>query len=184
LGGDLPGSILACEFFAFADVVMTEVFQQEETRSRLSKEQPLNLETNIAETAKLLQSIKVNLPALEELLEATDDWEDIVYRFYHQSFKVCRAQGYTEAIAAKLQQLAPHLPLNSWFMVIVRAGTGREFTPADNDQWTTIARPMLEALAHARYFLEMACKYGKELASPAGHMPSGWASVLYLYNLR
>jgi hypothetical protein len=43
---------------------------------------------------------------------------------------------------------------------------------------------MVEAFAHARYFLEMACKYGKELEEPPQIMPSGWASVLYLYDLR
>jgi hypothetical protein len=144
----------------------------------------MDLNTKLAETAKLLQSIKDNLPAFEKLLEATDDWEDVVYRFYHQSFKVYRAQEYAAAIVAKLQELAPHLPLNAWFMEIVRAGTGREFTPGDNDQWTTVTRPMVEVFAHARFFLEMACKYGKELESPPDCMPSGWAALLYLYDLR
>jgi hypothetical protein len=143
----------------------------------------MNLETKIAETAKLLQSIKANLQSLGELLEATDD-EDVMYRFYHQSFKVYRAQSYTEAIVAKLQELAPQLQLNSWFMEIVRAGTGREFTASDNEQWTAVTRPIVEAYLHARYFLEMACKYGKELESPPEIMPSGWAAVLYLFDLR
>jgi len=144
----------------------------------------MNMKTKITETAKLLQSIKDNLPALEQLRKATDDWEDVVYRFYHQSFKVHGAQSYTQAIVAKLQELAPHLPLNPWFMQIVRQGTGREFAPSDNDQWTTVTRPMLEAFFHARYFLEMACEYGKGLESPPDVMPSGWAGVLYLYDLR
>jgi hypothetical protein len=43
---------------------------------------------------------------------------------------------------------------------------------------------MLQAFFHARYFLEMACKYGKELESPPQFMPSGWAAVVYLYDLR
>jgi hypothetical protein len=132
----------------------------------------------------LLKSIKAHLPGLEELLEATDDWEDVVYRFYHQSIKVYRAQEYTEAIFAKLRELAPHLPLNPWFMEIVRAGTGRDREDNDNDNWTPTTRPMVEAFAHARYFLEMTCKYGKKLEAPPRIMPSGWASVLYLYDLR
>jgi hypothetical protein len=30
----------------------------------------------------------------------------------------------------------------------------------------------------------MLCKYGRKLASAPEIMPSGWAAVLYLYNLR
>jgi hypothetical protein len=44
--------------------------------------------------------------------------------------------------------------------------------------------PILEAFFHARYFLEMACRYGRELEHPPNLLPSGWASVLYLYALR
>jgi hypothetical protein len=43
---------------------------------------------------------------------------------------------------------------------------------------------MLEAFFHARYFLEMAVKYGRELELPPTLLPSGWAALLYLYNLR
>jgi hypothetical protein len=143
----------------------------------------MNLQSRIDETAKLLESIKANLESLEELLEATDG-EDVIYRFYHQSFKVYRAQSYTEAIVAKLQELAPHLQLNSWLMEIVRAGTGREFASGDNERWTAVTRPMIEAYLHARYFLEMACKYGQELKSPPEIMPSGWAALLYVFGLR
>jgi hypothetical protein len=143
----------------------------------------MNLQARITETAKLLQSIKANLQSLDELLEATDD-EDVMYRFYHQSFKVYRAQPYTEAIVAKLQELAPHLRFNSWFLEIVQAGTGREFAAGDNEQWTALTRPIVEAYLHARYFLAMACKYGKELKSPPDIMPSGWAALLYLFDLR
>ena len=144
----------------------------------------MNMEFKLAETDKLLKSIKDNLPDLEKLLETTDDQENMVYRFYHGSFKVYRTQHYTITIVAKLQELAPHLPLNSWFTEIVRAGTGREFSYDDNSNWVAITRPMVEAFFHARYFLEMACKYGKELEAAPNIMPTGWAAVLYLYNLR
>jgi hypothetical protein len=144
----------------------------------------MNLKTIQAEEIKLLQNLKDNMRSLEQLLEATDDREDAVYRFYHQSFKVYGTQSYTEAIVAKLQSLAPHLPLNTWFMEIVGQGTGRDFSISDNQNWPVVTRPMLEAFFHARYFLEMACKYGKELESPPQPMPSGWAGLLYLYDLR
>ena len=139
--------------------------------------------TKIAESVKLLERIKTNLPSLEALLEETDD-EDVMYRFYHQSFKVYRAQSYTEGIVTQLQGLAPQLPLNTWFREIVSAGTGREFTPGDNEQWTIVTRPIVEAFLHARYFLAMTVKYGRELESPPEMMPSGWAAVLYLFDLR
>ena len=144
----------------------------------------MNLETLKTEETRLLQNIKSDLHALEEILERTARAEDLVYRFYHQSFKVYRIQSLTELMVAKFQALAPHLPLNKTFMEIVREGTGRQFTMSDNENWNSITRPMLEAFFHARYFLEMACKYGKELESAPEILPSGWAAVLYLYNLR
>jgi hypothetical protein len=139
------------------------------------------------EAADLLKSIAANLEGLELLLqESSDHWgyEDPVYRFYHQSFKVFRLQARTERIVAALQALAPHLPLNAWFSEIVREGTGKEFDAADNERWTRSARPVVEAFFHARFFLQMVCKYGRELATPPQPMPSGWAAVLYLFNLR
>jgi hypothetical protein len=139
------------------------------------------------EAEKLLKKIVANLGDLESLLaECSDHWgyEDPIYRFYHQSFKVFGLQETTETIVAKLQALAPALPLNPWFLEIVRQGTGKEFSVEDNQHWTTSTRPIVEAFFHARYFLEMVCKYGKIIESPPDVMPSGWASVLYLYNLR
>lgn len=144
----------------------------------------MKLQTKLDETDKLLKSIKDNLPELDDLLKSTDAEEDMVYRFYHQSFKVYRAQRHTLNIVTKLQTLAPHLPLNDWFMQIVRDGTGREFKAEDNVNWTAVTRPIVEAFHHARYFLEMAYKYGKELETAPNLMDSGWAAVLYLFNLR
>jgi hypothetical protein len=45
-------------------------------------------------------------------------------------------------------------------------------------------RPILEAYQHAKYFLEMAVKYGSQLERPPNLLPSGWAAVLHLYGLR
>lgn len=141
----------------------------------------------MADEEKILANIAVNLEDLERLLDdCSGKWgyEDPIFRFYHQSFKVYAVQEQTKEIVAKLQTLAPHLSLNKWFLEIVRRGTGREFVDQDNDAWTTVTGPMLEAFFHARYFLEMVCKYGRELKSPPTSIPSGWAAVLYLYNIR
>ena len=120
------------------------------------------------------------------LAKVNEKWvyENLTYRFYHQSFKVYGLQAYTLQIVELLQSLRPELPMNSWFMDIVKAGTGKEFRDEDNSHWLETTRPMLEAFFHARYFLEMICKYGKQLDKPPTCIPSGWAAVLYLYNLR
>ena len=55
---------------------------------------------------------------------------------------------------------------------------------SDNDRWLAATRPIVEAFFHARYFLEMVVKYGKELKSPPAVLPSGWAAVLCLFNMR
>ena len=136
---------------------------------------------------ELLKNLRAQLPALEELLERySGSWgyEDPVYRFYHQSFKVYNLQRQTLEIVAKLQALAPSVPLNVWFMSIVRDGTGKTFTIEDNKSWLAATRPIVEAFFHARYFLEMALKYGRELQFPPERLPSGWAALLYLYDLR
>jgi hypothetical protein len=145
----------------------------------------MHREAKSAEETKLLRNIKDNLHSLDKLLQDSSHSEDdLIYRFYHQSFKVYGVQFITEQIIAKFQELAPHLTLNDWFMEIVRQGTGRKFSPGDNANWTAITRPMLEAFFHTRYFLRMICQYGRELQSPPQVLPSGWAAVLYLYNLR
>jgi len=44
-------------------------------------------------------------------------------------------------------------------------------------------RPILEAYFDARFFLEMAVRYS-ELESPPSPLPSGYAALLDLYDLR
>ncbi len=136
---------------------------------------------------RLLQAISDKLPALEALLEQTAShwgYEDPIYRFYHQSFKVYALQDATEHIVTALSELAPDRQLNQWFTEIVAEGTGREFAMEVNQRWTAETRPILEAFFHARFFLEMACKYGRELELAPTMLPSGWAALLYLYDMR
>ena len=49
-----------------------------------------------------------------------------------------------------------------------------------NQEWLEHTRPMCEAFFHAKYFLDMAVKYGESLEKAPDMLPSGWASVLYL----
>jgi len=147
----------------------------------------MNEQQRRQEETKLLAAIKDAMPRLEQLWQqANSHWgyEDPVYRFYHQSMKVYGVQGQTAEIVSALQDLAPHLRLNPWFTQIVEEGNAEQFSPEVNQRWLEATRPILEAFFHARYFLEMACKYGRELDEPPDSLPSGWAAVLYLYGLR
>jgi hypothetical protein len=139
------------------------------------------------QVALLLKKIKEQLPELEKLLATADDhWgmEDGVYRFYHQSFKVYGLQAITGEITKALQKLLPGHQLNDWFAQIVVAGTREKFMPDHNRNWTEHTRPIVEAFFHAHFMLKMVCKYGRELSKPPQMLPSGWAAVLYLFNLR
>ena len=158
--------------------------------------------------SQLLAEIKLRLPELKKLLgKINEHWgcEDGVYRFYHMSFKVFHLQYLTLKTVDALIGLAPHACLHSWFVKIVIEGTEKEFAAEMNERWTEATRPIMEALFHARYFLEMVCKYGEELNEQSIQpysggqepprdleemfmriqpIPSGWAAVLTLYGLR
>ena len=135
---------------------------------------------------RLRANLKVQGEELARLLESVSGhsgYEDPVYRFYHQSFKVYALGESTTQIVAALQRLLPERPLNPWFLEIVRDGTGKEFKLEDNSRWLQVTRPIVEAFFHARYFLEMACRY-REPPEKDQPLPSGWAALLYLFNLR
>jgi hypothetical protein len=142
----------------------------------------------IPQDEKLLRKIKKNLLALEKLLEKISShwhYEDLIYRFYHQSYKVFHIQSDTIEIVEALKKLAPNgVVFNSDYERIYQEGTGKMFKSKYNSNWHKHTRPMLEAYFHAKYFLEMAIKYGKELEHATNNLPSGWAGLLYFYNLR
>lgn len=134
---------------------------------------------------RLIANLRARREHLQQALEeASDHWgfEDPIYRFYHQSFKVYALQTHTEAIVGELAGLLPS-PLNPWFLEILGRGTGRTFEPSHNRNWTEITRPILEAFFHARFFLEMAVRYA-HLDAPPNPLPSGYAALLRLYGLR
>ena len=143
----------------------------------------------LARNEELLARIKARLPELESLLaEMCSHWsyEDRIYRFYYQSFKVYRLQEQTRQIIAALELLAPEgAILSPMFREIMDAGaSGKQFEMDHNEEWTRHTRPFVEAFFHARFFLEMAVKYGKELATAPASLPSGWAALLCLYGMR
>ena len=138
---------------------------------------------------ELLANLRRDHAALADLLASIDDHdraEDLVYRFWHQSWKVYGLQNLTLPIVERLRSLAPaaHEQLDAWFEQIVEDGTGRAFHHEVNQRWLEETRPIVEAFWHARWFLEVAVRYGAELESAPRLLPSGWAALLTLYGLR
>ena len=136
----------------------------------------------------LLDAITRHQSTLEGLLSEVDEhWgaEDLIYRFWHQSMKVYWLQSYTERIVLELTALAPNSQgLHPWFVTMVSEGTGKTFALEHNDDWLMHTRPIVEAFFHARYMLSMAVTYGRELGSAPQILPSGWAALLELYQIR
>ena len=138
---------------------------------------------------ELLANIQARWSELAALLEEMNShwvYEDLVYRFYYQSFKVYWLQEHSKRIVEALKSVAPTgTTFSPMFEEIYQAGaSGKQFEMKHNQQWTAHTRVFLEAFFHAKYFLEMAVKYGKELESAPTMLPSGWAALLCLYNLR
>src|SRR5438046_3153990 len=90
------------------------------------------------EVEHLFKKLNAALTELEHLLEECTGqlgYEDSIYRFYHQSFKVYQLQRTTLEIVETLQSLKPDRTLDQWFMQIVAEGTGKTFTMEDNENW-------------------------------------------------
>jgi hypothetical protein len=138
----------------------------------------------------LLHNIREHLPTLEALLMEVQDpltYEDGMYRFYVQSWKVYELQGLTREIPRRLAAIAPGgRPFCAAFQELLDAGAGEvRFETAHNEAWTQHTRAFVEAFLHAKFFLEMAVTYGRRLAAPpTAGLPFGWAALLCLYGLR
>jgi hypothetical protein len=132
------------------------------------------------------RAIGARFTELEALLVAMNlDYEDGLYRFYHQSSKVYALQGHTNRAAEifRAVAVAAGLRLNPWFEEIVAEGTGVEFDASHNAEWPRHAKPLVEAFLHARYFVEMMVRYGREPEAPSPLLPSGRAAVRALFSL-
>lgn len=140
-----------------------------------------------AET-ELLENIRAQMGMLVELKRKCDGhWgaEDAIYRFWHGSLKVYYLQELTVEIVDAIAEVCPsggHL--NPWFTQIVGAGTGKTFDLSHNANWVQHAQPIVDAYFHTYYMLDMIVKYGRELNEPPPVLPSGWAAVLELYEIR
>ena len=125
----------------------------------------------------LLNAIRGSMPELKEWasthVESMWGYEDGIYRFYHHSFKVMRLKDSVEEAVGLFLRIRPGR-LNRDYQAIVLSGTMEKATRAD----------IVAAFLHTKYFVEMMIKYGTELKEAPHTLPSGWASVLYLYNMR
>jgi hypothetical protein len=138
----------------------------------------------------LLDNIKADLPRLEHMLETYSSpggYEDHIYRFYCESFKVYSLQMATKQIVDNLRNLSPNedKKLDSYFEKIIQEGTsGKKWELKHNKDWYHQTVPFVNAFFHAKFFLEMAVKYGHELEEAPKPRPYGWAALLSLYNIK
>jgi hypothetical protein len=139
-----------------------------------------------------IHQLQANLRRLEpELLQLRADLDshwatpDLIYRFYHHSFKVSGLQSLTQRIVDLLREVMPGVELNDDFVRIREEGQPGGFTQQWNADWHEKPRRILEAFFHARYFLDMAIVVAKEPDLKENEfLSSHLAGFLYLFNMR
>jgi hypothetical protein len=139
---------------------------------------------------QLLENIVNNLEGIEKCLNLFNNlrgYEDLVYRFYHQSIQVFQAQNFINSGYEKLKSLNPkkEKKLDEYYEEIVHEAMSKEFSLETNKIWTRETRPIIEAFLHTRYFIEQARHYGLELEKEKIPLrkPFGWAALLTLYKI-
>lgn len=136
------------------------------------------------------KELLVRLSAEKELIGRTldalnEEDVDLIYRFWHQSFKVYGLQQLTLLIRDLLAGLAPEgCQLDGRYEQIVSEGTGRTFTLDANDRWLEETRPIVEAYLHSKNLLEAAYANAGVHDDMPTFLPSGLATLLVLYGLR
>lgn len=148
---------------------------------------PLRHEERHALAVKLLEKIKEHNAEIDSLYALFQRLEpEIVYRFYHQSFKVYTATSLIKQARELFERLSPDAqPLNSWYLHIADTAISKKFDSAKSNQiWLEETRPIVEAFWHSKHFLQHMIESADELETAPQLLPYGWAGVLYLYDLR
>jgi len=143
--------------------------------------------TYLQKNQMLLDRIKAAKPKMLELCAHADrefGAPDLFYRFYHQSFKVYRIQNLTVEMRALFEQLAAGEKLNPWYLQIVEEGTSKDFDLSHNSEWLKHTRPMLEAYFHSMMFVEQMLWCAENMEKAESLLPSPWAAVLTLFEMR
>lgn len=137
---------------------------------------------------QLLQNIKKNLIYFEIALQEANAYyneEDCFYRFYHQSYKVYYLQSCTKYMLDLLYKIKPKgTTLNSWFINIINSGINKKFTMEINNNWIQETLPILNSFFHIKHVTKQIIKYGKKLEKSSNCLLFGWATILYIFNLR
>lgn len=136
---------------------------------------------------KLLENIKLRKAEISSAHCSFTSLEpEYIYRFYHQSFKVFWFADIFKNAKNLFTELAPNSEtLNPWFSDLIDKAISAEFDDkTTNTNWVEETRPLLEAFWHSKYFLEQMLVAADELDEAPRMLPTGWAAVLYLYNLR
>lgn len=147
------------------------------------------VDSNIART-QLLENIKKHAQEFKDLKAYfLEHWSeaDLIYRFYHGSFKVYRIQDLTQKALDLFERVKPEgIVFNADFDTIVKEGTNKRFELAHNAEWLKHTRPLLEAYFHCKYFVDMIVRILEQNEEDPfnGMLDSGSAGALYLFNLR
>jgi len=128
--------------------------------------------------AKLLRNIHLQLPQLEDLLgEAGGHFSngdrDDSHKRQVMILRICTA----------LQDLLPDRPMGRAFSRIVVECAGQEIDSAD-DKNRLKQRRVIDAFVQAHFFLELACRKGRELETVPNGVDNDWTALLKLFDLR
>ena len=136
---------------------------------------------------ELLRSIKDRRHEIISHLNVFKKEEpDLIYRFYHQSFKAFIMVDIIRRSDELFESLAPEsTKLNSWYVKITQAALSKKFDfNTTNQKWLEETLPISQAFWHSKYFLEQMLAAADDIDEAPQILPSGWAAVLYLYGLR
>jgi len=168
---------------------MTEPTPQKVKRSKeeILKELDAAFKKQHALAGQLLDNIKTHREKIANVLAWFRKEEpDLVYRFYHQSFKVFIMTSLVNSADELFKSLSPDSrELDPWYVQITSTALSRKFEDSEtNENWFEVTTPVLLAFWNSKYMLERMLVAADELAEPPTILPSGWAAVLYLYGLR
>lgn len=115
------------------------------------------------------------------------DGDDLVYRFFHQSFKVYRLQAVNrEAVEFLETFLKPEHERGFDFQMreLIAAGAGNiEFKDEHNLEWGRHTRPFVELYLHVKHILDCMLE-APEAQKEKSCLTIPFATVLSCFNLR
>lgn len=137
----------------------------------------------------LLSNIEANLPELQKIQTDFNKFylEDVVYRFYHQSFKVYYGQDQIRKAVKLFEKLSPETGINPWFLEIVADATKEGFDHSHNRNWLKHTRPIVECFLHCSFFINtLVDVHHKHRQNKLckGFLDTDYAAVAYLFNIR